>query len=100
MDQSSTSLNRTLSVGAPEGSRLDRSRTQPKTLAGKISNWILPTTRRERQRRMVQYKDVGLFVLFTTLVIVFEAKITKLITVDEESLKKAMQLPPGGPSPY
>lgn len=64
----------------------------------KVYNWlstlktiIIPVTKKEKMKRMKQIKDITLFVSAITLLIVFQKKIEKLITVNPEEVQRLSQ---------
>ena len=52
----------------------------------KLKRTIYPTNKAEREKRLRQYRDIGIFVASIVLVGLFEKKIVKLLSVDKSDL--------------
>ena len=66
-----------------------------KRLAKRIKDKLIPSTKKERTKRIHQLKDIGIFVGTVVAFMLLEDRIQKLVSVDPGEVQK---LTKGGPS--
>ena len=64
--------------------------------AQSVKEFFIPVTRKDRQKRIKQYKDVLVFLTAIFVMSTFESKIEKLLSVDHSEVQKLTKMQ-GGP---
>lgn len=60
--------------------------------AHSLKEFFIPATRKDRQKRIKQYKDVLVFVAAIFVMSTFESKIEKILSVDPNELQKISKM--------
>lgn len=62
------------------------------TYAKTLKEFLVPATRKDRQKRIKQYKDVLVFLTAIFVMSTFESKIEKWISVDTSEVQKITKM--------
>ncbi len=65
------------------------------TYAQTVKEFFIPTTRKDRQKRIKQYKDVLIFLTAIFVMSTFESKIEKILSVDPSEVQKITKMQSG-----
>lgn len=57
--------------------------------------FIVPSSKKDKQKRLKQYKDIVFFVTAIGLISIFQSKIEKLLTVDTNEVQKMTKMGSG-----
>ena len=57
----------------------------------RLKDFIFPLTRKEKNKRMLQIKDVSIFFFSIAVFVYFEDKISKALSVDPDEVQKLSQ---------
>lgn len=60
-----------------------------------FKEFLIPTTKKDKQKRIKQYKDVLIFLGAILIMTTFESKIEKILSVDPNEIQKMTKLQTG-----